>query len=127
MKIEEESRLYYVGITRVGETLTLFHRFDCGNPHLPLVAPSCFTHLVEPVVSERLHEILCRRYDLITFSDLYLDFAGHYPVGARIHKALAQLQAGDQVQFHTKYGLSGEESICILNSSSDTVARLSLE
>lgn len=41
-EIEEERRLYYVGMSRARETLTLFSIQDIHNPHVSILSGDCY-------------------------------------------------------------------------------------
>jgi ATP-dependent DNA helicase RecQ len=122
---EEERRTYYVALTRAKETLCLFQRADCANPHLRVMSDSSVetrtlcrdmdpTYLLPP------DQVLRRRYDLLGFHDLYLDFAGRRPADHPIHRQLAALRTGDPLRLE-RFG----DSVAVLDATGNTVAQLS--
>ncbi|HVT18852.1 MAG TPA: RecQ family ATP-dependent DNA helicase [Thermoanaerobaculia bacterium] len=121
---EDERRLFYVGMTRARETLTLLHRRDEHNPHLRLLQrgaacplQDCLPDALPPTGSPgRLRQaledldsfvileprteapppwVLARRFAILGLGDFFLDFAGRRPPGDPIHRQLAMLHPGD--------------------------------
>lgn len=121
---EDERRLFYVGMTRARETLTLLHRRDEHNPHLLLLQPGAACPLqdglpgalpptgspgrlrqpleildpfvvLEPKTEAPPPWVLARRFAVLGLGDFFLDFAGRRPPGDPIHRQLAMLQPGD--------------------------------
>ncbi|PRA49481.1 helicase [Pseudomonas sp. MYb115] len=86
----DERRLYYVGMTRAEQTLTLCE-FSGGNPFS--------RHVTEDVMYDTFQgeslPALEKRYLQLSLKDIDLDFAGRQPPGAAIHQTLAALEAGD--------------------------------
>ncbi|MGF7178352.1 RecQ family ATP-dependent DNA helicase [Azospirillum doebereinerae] len=92
---EEERRLFYVGMTRARETLTLMRRADVKNPHLPLIdgverVTAAATERADP----RLYQ---RRRTVLGLGELYIDFAARQPATAPVHRALSTLRPGEAV------------------------------
>jgi ATP-dependent DNA helicase RecQ len=110
---EDERRVFYVGMTRARETLTLFEITGGSHPHLPLLdAAASETHersgtaqatagnwlLREaPSLEPPPAAVIARRYTQLSLADLDLGYAGRQPPGAPIHRRLAALQAGDEL------------------------------
>ena len=63
-----------------------------------------------------------KRYELIGLSEIYMDFAGCFNRGHRIHKQLARLEAGKKVAFHLN-----NSGIEIHDADGCCVSRLSQE
>ena len=86
----DERRLYYVGMTRAEQTLTVCE-FYGGNPFS--------RHITEGVMCVSFQggilPALEKRYLQLSLKDIDLDFAGRQPPGAPIHNTLAALEAGD--------------------------------
>lgn len=87
--LSDERRLYYVGMTRAEQTLTLCE-FPNGNPFsrdLEGIQTREYTGSYLPALE--------KRYLQLPLRDIDLDFAGRQPPGAAVHAALAQLRVGD--------------------------------
>jgi ATP-dependent DNA helicase RecQ len=116
---EDERRLFYVGMTRARETLTLLELAGAGNPHIPLI-PRDPALRTMPVVEAPPAAILARRYTRLTLTDLDLGFAGRQPPDAPIHRHLAAVQAGDAVGWRR----SGDD-LLLTDAGGEVIARLS--
>ncbi|MDV6921243.1 RecQ family ATP-dependent DNA helicase, partial [Pseudomonas aeruginosa] len=111
--LSDERRLYYVGMTRAEQTLTVCE-FAAGNPfsrHLSNAATSKVFH-GEPLPA------LEKRYLQLSLKDIDLDFAGRQPAEASIHRALANLNPGDRLQLKPSDG-----RYLILNDNGEVVGR----
>jgi ATP-dependent DNA helicase RecQ len=91
---EEERRLFYVGMTRARETLTLGQldgdRMTCGGE----IAGSWLFRL-RPSVQPPAPEVMGRRYGLLGPTDLDLGYAGRLPSAHPIHARISALKTGD--------------------------------
>jgi ATP-dependent DNA helicase RecQ len=116
---EEERRLFYVGMTRARETLTLLEIKGSRHPHLSLLDGDWLLR-TEPVVEPPPPEIIARRYTRLTPADLDLGYAGRQGPGAPVHRHLLALNQGDQLNWR----LDGA-SLLLLDRSGNPVARLS--
>jgi ATP-dependent DNA helicase RecQ len=113
--LNDERRLYYVGMTRAEQTLTLCE-FSNGNPfscHLPANIQ------MREYVGRYLPE-LEKRYLQLSLRDIGLDYAGRQPQHAPVHAALAQLQLGDPLRL-----VPSEDRYLIQNSQGQTLGRTS--
>jgi ATP-dependent DNA helicase RecQ len=89
--VEEERRLFYVGMTRARQTLSLLCRDDSPHPRVTEVAG----HLLRrrpalPLAPPGID----RQVALIGLEDLFLDWAGRKPAGVHVHAALRALSPG---------------------------------
>lgn len=121
-KVEEERRVYYVGMTRARETLSLLHRTDLR---------SRFPREVEKtrgVFSQQAPEFsvapdeywMWRSYAMMSMEDLFISYAGTRPSRDPIHNALQCAREGDCLQI----GTCGN-GLGLFNQSGVTLARLS--
>ena len=97
---EEERRLYYVGMTRAKDQLSLMTGIDGPNPHVDLLRGAhdfLEFHAPEPDVPERA--VWGRRRELAGLEDVFLSWAGRRP-GAT-HDAIAAVATGDPVTVQT--------------------------
>lgn len=118
--LEEERRVYYVGMTRAIETLCLFERQDVPHPHTPLLLGS-FLHerQVEPLVLSD-PALLARRYTVLGMRDIDLGFAGRKSPENPIHRHLADLTPGSFLRMENV-----DEDIWLIDGNGNQVARLS--
>ncbi|WP_029918042.1 RecQ family ATP-dependent DNA helicase [Pelobacter seleniigenes] len=105
--LEEERRVYYVGMTRAKQTLSLYLRQDQKNPFIVSIKNKltdnqlfCFS----PGLPDVPFEILKRRYDLIGLRDLFIDYAGRQKSDTNINQTLSQLDTGMSVGLHEENG-----------------------
>jgi ATP-dependent DNA helicase RecQ len=136
---EDERRIYYVGMTRARQTLTLLEIAGGHHPHLPILRAtvpdgSTFSSPGAPTTAHRDNWLLCdrpiiqpppaeviqRRYCRLTLADLDIGYAGRQPADAPIHRHLAELHAGDELDWRTE-----ADQLLLITSNGDPVARLS--
>lgn len=98
-QLEEERRLYYVGMTRARETLTLGD-FQPGNPFTRSLAGK----VLEQEFAGRHDPQLEIRYQMFGLQDIDLSHPGRYSTQAPIHQAIRELQAGDPLQLREDGG-----------------------
>ncbi|WP_421232655.1 3'-5' exonuclease [Aeromonas jandaei] len=91
--LEEERRLFYVGMTRAIERLVLMARHDQRNPHIPLIASHCYVQTPNATRPDRQ-----RRFAMMGMSQLVLGYAGRSSETHRIHRLLSQIKVGDAVR-----------------------------
>ncbi len=95
---QTERRLYYVGMTRAEQTLTLFE-FDRGvNPYSPSLQgqPCAF---LAPYLSLPSPDIaLDVEFKELGLKDVYLDFSGRQPAENKVHQAISVLKIGDELK-----------------------------
>jgi len=89
--IEEERRVFYVGMTRAKETLCLFERKDRGNPHVRFIEGDFVLRRPGDETLKAPAEILDRGYALLGMKDIKLSYAGRRVPGHPIHRTLASL------------------------------------
>lgn len=93
-EIEEQRRVFYVGMTRARHTLTLFNRMDRRNPLAGELSGPCFAPRRENMSAGPV-DLSGHDYQLLGLEDLFLDFAGRHEADHPIHASLAALKPGD--------------------------------
>ncbi|NVZ65247.1 RecQ family ATP-dependent DNA helicase [Pseudomonas gingeri] len=88
--LSDERRLYYVGMTRAEQTLTLCE-FGDGN---------CFSRSLASMTDQRVFyaqplAALERRFQQLTLKDIDIGFAGRHAVHSPVHRAIKHLREGD--------------------------------
>jgi len=92
-QLEEERRLYYVGMTRARETLTL-GEFQPGNPFTRSLAGT----VLEQDFAGRHDPQLEISYQMLGLQEIDIDYPGRRSAQASIHQAIRELQPGDPLQ-----------------------------
>ena len=98
---EEERRVYYVGMTRARQTLSLFRRRDEQNPFVDVLQKKLNGEqlvVLPPGEKTIPGNVLLRRYDIFGMKDVFLDFAGRMAVSNPVHQHLEKINVGDLVQ-----------------------------
>jgi ATP-dependent DNA helicase RecQ len=95
----DERRLYYVGMTRAEQTLTMCE-FAGGNPFSRQLTEEVMGRAFQ---GEFLAE-LEKRFLQLSLKDIDLDYAGRQNPTASIHKTLAALEPGDTLAFKAHEG-----------------------
>ena len=93
---EEGRRLYYVAMTRARKTLTLVSRRNDPVPYLDEIG-SARLHRRSVAVAKESECVPPARYETLGKRDLFIDFAGRKRDDHPAHRALAGMQAGDEV------------------------------
>ena len=117
-EMEEERRLYYVGMSRARETLQLFSIDNAANPHVSeLRGDYQLERRLSPSVAR---SYAGKHYTLLGMEDVFIDFAGVRTENNPSRTALAQLNVGDKVTFAVR-----NEQIYLVVNGSLSVSRLS--
>lgn len=111
----EARRLYYVGMTRAEDTLTLCE-FEPGNTFAREVS----TRLQPRFFAGRHDPALDLHYQTLSLKDIDLGFAGRQPPDAPIHAALGSLEVGTPLTLHAE-----GEVYTLRNLNGQTVGRSS--
>lgn len=111
--LSDERRLYYVGMTRAEQTLTLCE-FPGGNPFVRSLTEEV---MGRTFAAEFMPE-LEKRYLLLSLKDIDLDFAGRQPSSSAVHNALASLEPGDPLTLKAQ-----EDRYLILDTNNQVVGR----
>lgn len=118
--MEEERRLFYVGMTRAEKNLTLCHLDGVDNPHIQALTGHPLTHTTTASSS-----VLNGFSDDLTVSilgmdDVFISYAGLFPATHAIHTHLAHMNAGDKVHLNEV-----NNRIHIVNTHGQTLVTLS--
>ena len=87
--LNADRRLYYVGMTRAEQTLTL-GEFESGNPFSPKLSHGALVQSFSGDFDPRLS----RTYIQLSLADVDIGFAGRSTATHQIHRAIAELQTG---------------------------------
>ena len=123
-ELPEGRRLYYVAMTRARQTLHLFTRSDCNNPHTPLIDDGSLDRR-RPTLPQA-PELLNRRYELLGLADLFLSYAGNRSPEAAVHRYLAALEPGSELtlvpegRFFALRNTEGHTVITLSNAATRT-------
>jgi ATP-dependent DNA helicase RecQ len=121
-EMEEERRVFYVGMTRARELLTFTSVSGTRHPHLGPIDGDEVLSRVAGSLESVPDDVRLRRYELLGPGDLFLDLAGHRPGTDGIHARLAQLDCGAGLSVHQ----SGEK-LSLRDAAGAEVARLSAD
>jgi ATP-dependent DNA helicase RecQ len=118
--MEEERRLYYVGMTRAKESLYLCSLQSFDNPHI-----SCLTgngYVNKTIIRDQRLDGFNKNItiSIIGMKDLYISYAGRFPENHMIHQYLCDLQTGEKVKLENK-----NNRIFIVNGKNKIIAALS--
>ncbi len=118
---EEDRRVYYVGMTRARETLTLFERTDLRSRFPREVETRGVLTRKAPDLAPGSEDTwMNKRFEILNLDHLYLSFAGRRPPNHPIHKHLKALRDG-AIIFLNQSG----HRIVIRDQTGFTVAQLS--
>lgn len=118
--MEEERRLFYVGMTRAKKSLYLCYLDHSPNPHIKALAGHPMTFETDAASLELNGFSEDLTVSVIGMEDLYISYAGFFPETARIHNDLADLNAGDKVCF-----IERKNKILMVNANHRTLAMFS--
>lgn len=118
---EAERRLYYVGMTRARETLTLLSRTDDPIPYLDELRGQGVIHRRVGVAGSGTARYAEHSYAILGMGDLFLDFAGRKAEKNPIHRSLSRMRTGDTLKLQP--GQGGQ--VRVLDDAGIEVARLS--
>ena len=118
--IEEETRLFYVGMTRARQRLFLCSIKNVFNPHIKSLKANDFIYEIKakpsciPQFSNEL------TVSILGMTDLYLDFPGFFSAEHEIHKNLSKLETGEKVRLKEV-----KNKVYIVNGNEDIIALMS--
>ncbi|MDO8908453.1 MAG: ATP-binding domain-containing protein [Pseudohongiella sp.] len=92
--LEDERRLYYVGMTRAAQTLTLCE-FESHNPFSSILSSSS----VAIHWQGEYNPDLGKRYMTLALSEIDIGYAGRQPESAEIHRNIARLSVGSPLRW----------------------------
>ena len=93
--LEEQRRVFYVGMTRAQNTLAIYDRQETANPFIDDLRGDCFIQRVETTTGEE--KAPKRNYSLLSLGDFFIDYAGRIPIGTPVHASLSKLNTGDKL------------------------------
>lgn len=116
---DEERRLFYVAITRARKTLTLCHRAASRNTFIRDCEEICFKSQPQwPSPDQRL----AQRSWLADPTQVILSWPGYYAADKPIHKAIAALDHGDELQLRVRS--DGKPGWEVADTNGVTVTRM---
>jgi ATP-dependent DNA helicase RecQ len=116
---QEARRLYYVGMTRARETLTLGRLPGGANPAPHLFEGDWLLHTRVEIAAPPA-AIVTRRYELLSPAAIDLGYAGRQAPGDPIHGRLAALATGAALQLRAQ-----GDSVLLCDARGGPVSRLS--
>ncbi|OHA62741.1 MAG: hypothetical protein A2117_01340 [Candidatus Wildermuthbacteria bacterium GWA2_46_15] len=116
--IEEQRRVFYVGMTRAQNSLAIFDRQDTKNIFSPELKGECFIYRAETSAIDG--DTPRRDYSLLGLGDLFIDYAGRLEPGGPFHGALANLKTGDKLT-----AIQSGDKVGLIDSNKVQVALLS--
>ena len=119
-RTDEERRLYYVGMTRAEETLTLCEASSRPNPFSRALVAAASWYRSQPAVPKAVEPQLRLRFFTTGLGDVDLSFAGRCGPAHPVHRSLERLSYGDSLQVVAENG-----SRVIKTADGITVGRLS--
>ncbi len=119
-KREEDRRVFYVGMTRARQSLTVFERTTVG-PTLPATLSGPAVLRRDATVTAQNCQPVTRSYEVLGLEDLHLGYAGCFGERHGIHAALTALQPGDTLALLLQPG----SGVSLCDAAGTCVARLS--
>jgi ATP-dependent DNA helicase RecQ len=96
-QLEDERRLYYVGMTRAEETLTLCE-FASSNAFTQSLGGA----LLQQSFNGQHDPALDTQYQVFSMKDIDIGYPGRQPATAVIHQAIQELKPGDSLRLHAE-------------------------
>jgi ATP-dependent DNA helicase RecQ len=120
-KQEEARRVFYVGMTRARQSLSIF---DCPafGPSLPATLSGPAVLRREAAITPRDHRQAPLSYEVLGLEDINLGYPGLFAETHAIHAALAALQPGDALSLRPQLPRGG---LGLCDASGTWVAQLS--
>lgn len=118
--IEEERRLFYVGMTRAKERLFLCHVNNTSNPHIRSLKGNCFIHEKAIMTSGIKGFSDDLTVSTLGMADIYLNYPGLFPDYHEIHRYLSNLETGAKVRL-----MEQKDRVYIVNDTDQIIASLS--
>ncbi|TVR49749.1 MAG: RecQ family ATP-dependent DNA helicase [Puniceicoccaceae bacterium] len=120
-ELEEERRVYYVGMTRAAETLTVLRRADvAGRFSDETIGEDVFLEDAPAPAPEADLSWSRHRFTSLGFDDLFLSYASIFPPETAIHRHLADLKPGDRLNL-----VARADQLVLCHPEGYPVARLS--
>ena len=123
--VDQERRLYYVGMTRAQETLTLTE----FAPGQPLLAP-LQQDTIETRCDNAADPALASRYQMLSLADVDLGYAGRKAPNHAIHQAIATLAPGDPLvleRFQQRYLIQRPDGEIVGRTSARFLPAITIE
>ncbi|MCG8564453.1 MAG: RecQ family ATP-dependent DNA helicase [Desulfobacterales bacterium] len=117
--MEEERRLFYVGMTRAEQRLYLIRTQD-DTPHIPFLENSPFCRVSQAPPRSLRGFSPTMTISILGMGDLYLGYPARYPENSPIHTHLSTLIPGDRVKL-----IQEKERIFMVDNSDFKIAALS--
>ena len=117
---EEERRIFYVGMTRAQQTLSLFRRRDIQNPYMELLSGDSIMVRQCPALEDTPEEVMAIRYEPLSLADLYISYAGKFEATHVIHSRLSKIGAGTELSMRRM-----DDGLGLIDAGGFCIARLS--